>query len=152
MSLATRCTACGTVFRVVQDQLKVSEGWVRCGRCSEVFNALEGLFDLEGSSGPVPLARETDDPVPTALSSPVPEPEPEPALQRTGGEASADDAPTTQIDTRADAPSSFERSSWKVGSRAWVLGPISAQQFGQSLSGVVNHIRRPCFWKCSQDR
>lgn len=47
MSLATRCTACGTVFRVVQDQLKVSEGWVRCGRCTEVFNALEGLFDLE---------------------------------------------------------------------------------------------------------
>ena len=47
MSLATRCIACGTVFRVVQDQLKVSEGWVRCGRCNEVFNALEGLFDLE---------------------------------------------------------------------------------------------------------
>lgn len=47
MSLATRCAACGTTFRVVQDQLKVSEGWVRCGRCNEVFNALEGLFDLE---------------------------------------------------------------------------------------------------------
>ena len=46
MSLATRCTSCGTVFRVVQDQLKVSEGWVRCGRCDAVFNALEGLFDL----------------------------------------------------------------------------------------------------------
>jgi predicted Zn finger-like uncharacterized protein len=46
MSLATRCSSCGTVFRVVQDQLKVSEGWVRCGRCNEVFNALEGLFDL----------------------------------------------------------------------------------------------------------
>lgn len=52
MSLATRCTACGTVFRVVQDQLKVSEGWVRCGRCSEVFNALEGLFDLERENAP----------------------------------------------------------------------------------------------------
>lgn len=47
MSLATRCTACGTAFRVVQDQLKVSDGWVRCGRCDAVFNALEGLFDLE---------------------------------------------------------------------------------------------------------
>ncbi len=46
MSLATRCNSCGTVFRVVQDQLKVSEGWVRCGRCDAVFNALEGLFDL----------------------------------------------------------------------------------------------------------
>jgi predicted Zn finger-like uncharacterized protein len=52
MSLATRCTACDTVFRVVQDQLKVSEGWVRCGRCGEVFNALEGLFDLEPESAP----------------------------------------------------------------------------------------------------
>ena len=46
-SLATRCSACGTVFRVVADQLRVSEGWVRCGRCSQVFNALEGLVDLD---------------------------------------------------------------------------------------------------------
>lgn len=52
MSLATRCTACGTIFRVVQDQLKVSEGWVRCGRCQEVFNALESLFDLEREAPP----------------------------------------------------------------------------------------------------
>jgi predicted Zn finger-like uncharacterized protein len=59
MSLATRCPACGTTFRVVQDQLKVSEGWVRCGRCEEAFNALEGLFDLERDSGPMPLADES---------------------------------------------------------------------------------------------
>lgn len=52
MSMATRCIACGTIFRVVQDQLKVSEGWVRCGRCDEVFNALDGLFDLERESPP----------------------------------------------------------------------------------------------------
>jgi len=52
MSMATRCIACGTIFRVVQDQLKVSEGWVRCGRCDEVFNALDGLFDLEHEQPP----------------------------------------------------------------------------------------------------
>jgi predicted Zn finger-like uncharacterized protein len=52
MSLATRCPSCGTVFRVVQDQLKVSEGWVRCGRCNEVFSALDGLFDLEREPAP----------------------------------------------------------------------------------------------------
>src|SRR4030095_15476477 len=52
MSMATRCVACGTIFRVVQDQLKVSEGWVLGGRCDEVFNALEGLFDLERESPP----------------------------------------------------------------------------------------------------
>jgi len=39
MSLITRCPACGTMFKVVTDQLKVSQGWVRCGQCTEVFNA-----------------------------------------------------------------------------------------------------------------
>ena len=52
MSMATRCTTCGTIFRVVQDQLKVSEGWVRCGRCDGVFNAVETLFDLEREAPP----------------------------------------------------------------------------------------------------
>jgi predicted Zn finger-like uncharacterized protein len=52
MSLATRCTACGTIFRVVQDQLRVSEGWVRCGRCAEVFDAREQLFDIEREAPP----------------------------------------------------------------------------------------------------
>jgi predicted Zn finger-like uncharacterized protein len=72
MSLATRCTSCGTVFRVVQDQLKVSEGWVRCGRCTEIFNALEGLFDLERDAPPdwSPLsAHETAEAVPEVTSS-----------------------------------------------------------------------------------
>lgn len=44
MSLATRCPACGTAFRVVQDQLRVSGGWVRCGMCQQVFNGLEALI------------------------------------------------------------------------------------------------------------
>jgi predicted Zn finger-like uncharacterized protein len=39
MSLITRCPACGTMFNVVADQLKVSQGWVRCGQCSDVFDA-----------------------------------------------------------------------------------------------------------------
>jgi predicted Zn finger-like uncharacterized protein len=50
MTLAARCPACGTVFRVVQDQLRVSEGWVRCGRCAEVFNAIDGLVELDAEA------------------------------------------------------------------------------------------------------
>jgi predicted Zn finger-like uncharacterized protein len=45
--LAARCPACHTVFRVVPDQLRVSQGWVRCGRCAEVFNATQSLVDVE---------------------------------------------------------------------------------------------------------
>lgn len=46
-ALAARCTACGTVFRVVPDQLRISAGWVRCGRCAQVFSATDNLIDLD---------------------------------------------------------------------------------------------------------
>ena len=69
MSLATRCTSCGTAFRVVHDQLKVSEGWVRCGRCNAVFNALEGLFDL-GRDAPADWHEEPVDPLVASLAPP----------------------------------------------------------------------------------
>jgi predicted Zn finger-like uncharacterized protein len=45
MSLITRCPACGTMFKVVADQLKISEGWVRCGHCAEIFDAAADLHD-----------------------------------------------------------------------------------------------------------
>lgn len=39
MSLITRCPACETLFKVVPDQLRISEGWVRCGQCDDIFDA-----------------------------------------------------------------------------------------------------------------
>lgn len=50
MSLITRCPACGTMFKVVTDQLKVSQGWVRCGHCTEVFDASVHLLPRDMSS------------------------------------------------------------------------------------------------------
>lgn len=94
MSLATRCTQCGTIFKVVQDQLKVSEGWVRCGRCHEVFNALEGLFDLERD--PPPARRQPARPPAAAavvsqapVEPPPPPPAPEPPAAPPSWEATA---------------------------------------------------------------
>lgn len=43
MSLVTRCPSCATAFKVVRDQLRLSDGWVRCGRCGEVFDAQSDL-------------------------------------------------------------------------------------------------------------
>ncbi|KQW63932.1 zinc-ribbon and DUF3426 domain-containing protein [Variovorax sp. Root411] len=45
MSLVTRCPACTTTFKVVRDQLRISDGWVRCGRCSHVFDATLDLHE-----------------------------------------------------------------------------------------------------------
>lgn len=39
----SRCPACGTVFRVTSEQLRLKAGKVRCGHCQTVFNAFDHL-------------------------------------------------------------------------------------------------------------
>lgn len=73
MSFTTRCPACGTVFRVVADQLKISDGWVRCGHCSDVFDA---TIHLEAW---VPSATAPAAPVDEAPAAPERAPVPAPA-------------------------------------------------------------------------
>lgn len=51
MSQITRCPSCSTTFKVVADQLRISEGWVRCGQCKEVFDASAHLL----AAPPAPL-------------------------------------------------------------------------------------------------
>ncbi|QXL85868.1 zinc-ribbon and DUF3426 domain-containing protein [Comamonas sp. NLF-1-9] len=56
MSQITRCPHCKTSFKVVSDQLRLAEGWVRCGRCKEIFDAFEGLVeDFAPASAAEPL-------------------------------------------------------------------------------------------------
>ena len=83
MSMITGCPACGTMFRVVPDQLKISDGWVRCGHCGEVFDASAQLREEPAASrfaeaepagstpavapAPAPaVARDEDEPVDVA--------------------------------------------------------------------------------------
>ena len=56
MSLITRCPACRTMFKVVPDQLKISEGWVRCGKCDEIFDARANLQEAGMSVAPAASA------------------------------------------------------------------------------------------------
>ena len=43
MSFITRCPSCSTSFKVVADQLRISQGWVRCGHCADIFDANQDL-------------------------------------------------------------------------------------------------------------
>jgi len=47
--LATSCPYCHTTFRVVQDQLKICNGIVRCGSCRQVFNGIEQLQSADAA-------------------------------------------------------------------------------------------------------
>lgn len=88
MSLITRCPACGTMFKVVPDQLRISEGWVRCGHCAEVFDASSHMQgDAAAPSAPqAPAPAPAIVPPPEAPAQPpyvaqVPHEWPEPQFQ-----------------------------------------------------------------------
>ena len=82
MSFITRCPACSTAFKVVPDQLKISDGWVRCGHCQHIFDA---TLDLQpwwpGQQEPVaptptaPPPAPASEPPPSPPSPPVPAPD-----------------------------------------------------------------------------
>ncbi len=139
MNLATRCPSCGTVFRVVQDQLRVSEGWVRCGRCNSVFNAAEVLFDIDNGA-PVHIELDAEPAPPDAADTgseptvtdwtapPPPAPAPPPATtqdETTVGQPASDPlgrqepgfsaAPAWSAPSRADPMFDPPEAPWTGG-------------------------------------
>ena len=75
MSLITRCTNCETLFKVVPDQLRISDGWVRCGQCGEVFDATLGLMEsgpeVQRDATPAVEVHSGGEPAPALAESPV---------------------------------------------------------------------------------
>ena len=67
MSLITRCPACTTMFKVVDDQLKAAQGWVRCGQCGDVFEAPLHLVQGEAGGLGSPSSASRPTPVQDAL-------------------------------------------------------------------------------------
>ena len=142
MSLATRCASCNTVFRVVQDQLKVSEGWVRCGRCDSVFNALEGLFDL-GRDAPFPETGGADfapTQMPVELAD---ETRPRALLPSTEGTVASilpgDEEPTTEARASAEAEASAAREgeAFSDAVDAHLFGPRKRAESAPKPAGQV---------------
>ena len=124
MSLATRCTSCGTAFRVVQDQLKVSDGWVRCGQCEQVFNAIEGLFDL--SREPLASRSPADGEGSTAGAGPVVDAD---VWNAAGASLLEPAAPFGETDVRAEQPRSRDQGLETAGS-----GDVASADVGADTS------------------
>jgi len=106
MTLAARCPTCRTAFRVVRDQLRVSEGWVRCGRCAAVFDATQTLFEVEGQPAAQAPAPTPSPPSSPAVSEAPPTPPAQPPSQQPPeqpAEAVADASPPA-TDAPAAAP------------------------------------------------
>jgi predicted Zn finger-like uncharacterized protein len=50
VSLSTRCSVCGTAFRVQREQLAARGGKVRCGKCGNVFDGVAALIEEGGET------------------------------------------------------------------------------------------------------
>lgn len=87
----TSCPECGTVFRISTNELRVAEGFVRCGHCSATFNAIATLTD------------ETPPTEPTSEPDPAPAQEPEPEPDRLPGFPAEPVAPPAPPELQAAA-------------------------------------------------
>ncbi|GAA6141468.1 DUF3426 domain-containing protein [Hydrogenophaga sp. 5NK40-0174] len=130
MSYTTRCPACGTTFKVVPDQLKISDGWVRCGYCSDVFDASLYLQPWEESrKGGQPAAGQKS-PVSAEESAPVGSAAARPRTQVVSGPAPSarPRIPESQV-----APSSVVAALKQQQSRAAGAGGSDRKPVGASL-------------------
>src|SRR5580693_877649 len=107
-AMFTICPKCALTLVVTAADLRVAQGYVRCGRCSSVFNALAQLTDERHAAeeaGEAELAA----PTPTEPAAPAHSPEasaqaePEAALLPPVESAPAPDAPAGSSPAAADA-------------------------------------------------
>ncbi len=88
MSLITCCPACQTMFKVSGEDLRVSDGWVRCGKCDGVFDASAHLqvmppeqeaVNYEPDPGQVQNSYQSpyQNPYPSPFQEPVTQPAPD---------------------------------------------------------------------------
>ena len=94
----THCPDCATAFKVTPDQLKLANGWVRCGRCNAVFEAHLHFSPAATSAASV-----------AQTSEPTREPQREPKFEPVFEHAAPPEA--TSVSTEASANSFIPAAS-----------------------------------------
>src|SRR5215472_11972907 len=70
----TVCPKCALTLVVTAADLRVAQGFVRCGRCSNVFNALARLSEERGASAAGNASATLSQPAPPSHREPEPPP------------------------------------------------------------------------------
>lgn len=97
VTMFTVCPKCALTLVVTAADLRVAQGYVRCGRCSSVFNALARLTDERG----MPAGPRAGEEIAAPPAAAEPESEPSPAASAAPEEASAE---PLQAAATSDAP------------------------------------------------
>lgn len=160
------------MFRVVADQLKISEGWVRCGHCAEVFDASAHLSDESILDLPAPEPVTAPPPAPPQPPSEQPtrpvelHTRPAELYQTRSAERSTDSSSFFGVESEdlepspLDAPFVFRRSDLALPDRDSTVHPPAPSGFipldddedelaPAELQDVsfVRQARRKAFWR-----
>ena len=115
----TVCPKCALTLVVTTEDLRVAQGYVRCGRCSSVFNALARLAEDRGTSeesvGPAPAASPPGGQTPPQTAPPASPPVP--------AEANAPPQSVTDADTIPEEALEFDPAKIDVSS-VFVVEPL----------------------------
>jgi predicted Zn finger-like uncharacterized protein len=136
----TVCPKCALTLVVTAGDLRVAQGYVRCGRCSNVFNAIVGLSDdrqkaaaKAAINAPQRQAPATAAPPPPPPPPPQPEPEPEIEFETddtaTTGENEALYAEPEPLDVLPESALEFNPASTDV-SKVFVAGESNDERSG----------------------
>lgn len=111
--MITRCPACGTAFRVSDEQIAARSGRVRCGQCAAVFDARTALVTEPMPPAPPEPARRVEEiaqveAVATTRVVPSEPQEPEFSLAEPPGQF--------EFGPRAQASSRLAGALWGIGS------------------------------------
>ena len=132
MSQVTRCPHCQTSFKVVDDQLRVADGWVRCGQCKQVFDAFENMLEAGDSAKPEPLLSLPDElalpPVAEETSERVLEPQAVPELPGGLPLSPALPVPPVAPQEPPTPPAPAELPAWRLHLHDLVGAPGQPQQ------------------------
>jgi predicted Zn finger-like uncharacterized protein len=106
MALDTACPACGTRFRVVEDQLRMAAGRVRCGHCGEGFDARQHRVPEAVVAEAVVSEDAVDDRVEVPVEGPPEAPieAPAEAAIEAPAEAAIEAAAEARVDSPVEAP------------------------------------------------
>jgi predicted Zn finger-like uncharacterized protein len=133
------------MFKVVPDQLRISEGWVRCGQCGEIFNASQNLMAAEPAPRTVAATESPPSVAPPAVpETPAHDPSPTDRLAAAPPyPAPADPPPATAGGTLlATTPAEPQRGAFEQ--KVWDLEPVYAEPATEEqLTGTEPRLGTP---------
>jgi predicted Zn finger-like uncharacterized protein len=104
----TVCPKCALTLLVTAADLRVAQGFVRCGQCTNVFNALLGLSDERQPAAPPAASEDAVPEPPPTDANPAPA---EQSLPPATADAAAEDAPPAAEGSPLEDDASIEQTS-----------------------------------------